>query len=420
MSQVLVNGLVNGGRAISLPLPGLAAWPAAGSLTPTMPGVAGQHRRPRWDQPLQFRREVRVEQSKQPNGTLGIVALTQSRTGLLAQEVVMVKQRARQVVTALRTLEDEVRLVSWRVNADGTVLRTGSGALPLGDVQQVAMVQARNYVVACRTGSGELYLSRWDVSNTGVIYRAGAPTKGGQGIQWLTLTALTPDLVVVLALTAAQSWQIMLWQLQGDSNMTLLGVQEMPAALVGSGTLALLPPHSDKLRLATFLAEEQERFALQLWQGQPGDALSLLATAHLTVPDVVAIITALVNDQQLSLVVQSATGQLRLLTWQVSIEGELTLLDADTVLAEDVGHCISQHYTDGFALVYRTLAGDLCVQQWQQQTSGNLTLHAAGRSPRAPQGEVICCNEALEGNAPLLTGIIDERGEVTLITWRPE
>jgi hypothetical protein len=31
---------------------------------------------------------------------------------------------------------------------------------------------------------------------------------------------------------------------------------------------------------------------------------------------------------------------------------------------------------------------------------------------------VICCNEALEGNAPLLTGVIDEQGEVTLITWR--
>lgn len=416
------HALVNHGRTLSLPLPTLASWPYAGQPTPTAPGTHSTysyHRRQRWDQPLQFRREVCVDKNKQPGGSMGIVALTQSRTGLSAQEVIMVKQRARQVVTAMRTLEDQVRLFSWRVNADGSMLRTGSGALALNAVQQVAMVHARNYVVACRTQRGELHLSRWDVSNTGVIYLAGAHGNCGQGIQWLTLAALTPDLLVVLALTASQRWQVMLWQLQGDGDVTLVGVQEMPAALVGSGALALLPPSGDNLRLATLTAEAQARFVLRLWQGQPGDALTLLATDSLALPDVVAIVSTHVDDTHLYAVVQTATGQLRLLTWRLAVDGAITLLDTTTVLADGVSHGMSQRYQDGFALVYRTLAGELCVQQWQQQPAGGLALFDAGRSPAAAQGEVICCNEALEGNAPLLTGVIDERGEVTLITWRP-
>ncbi len=412
------HALVNRDRTLSLPLSSAAAWPHVGQRTPTPVGGYSRQRQLRWDQPLQFKQEVCVEQNKQPNGARGIVALTQSRTGLLAQQVVMVKQRARQVVTAMRTLEDQVRLVSWRVNADGTLLRTGSGALSLANVQQVAMVQARNYVVACRTQAGELHLSRWDVSNTGAIYLAGAHRNCAQGIQWLTLAALTPDLLVVLALTTSQTWQMMLWQLQGDRAVALLGVQEMPAALVGSGALALLPPHGDNLRLATLTAEAQARFALHLWQGQPGDALTLLVTDSLLLIDVVAIISTHVDDAHLYAIVQMVTGQLRLLTWHLSPDGAITLLDAATVLADGVSHGMSQRYQDGFALVYRTLAGELGVQQWQQQTSGNLALLAAGRSPIAPQGEVICCNEALEGNAPFLTGVIDERGEVTLITWR--
>lgn len=359
-----------------------------------------------------------MDKNKQPDRAMGIVALTQSHTGLFAQEVVMVKQRARQAVTALRAMDDQVRLYSWRVNADGSLLRTGSGALALTAVQQVAMVHARNYVVACRTQRGELHLSRWDVSNTGAIYLAGAHADCGQGIHWLEVAALTPDLLVVLALTTAQSWQVMLWQLQGDSNLILLGVQEMPAALVGSGALTILPPAGDNLRLATFLAEEPDRFALHLWQGQPGAALALQTTTYLQLPDVVAIVSTHVDNAHLSIVVQTATGQLRLLTWRLAADGGLTLLDAATVLADGIGQCMSQRYHDGFALVYRTLAGELCVQQWQQQPDGTPTLLAAGRGPAAPHGEVICCNEALEGNAPLLTGVIDERGEVTLITWR--
>ena len=419
MSHVLVNSLVNSSKpssralslSLSLPLPALAAWPGAVGNS--------RQRQLRWDQPLQFKREVCVEQSKQPSGAMGIVALTQSRTGLSAQEVVMVKQRARQVVTAMRTLTDQVQLFSWRVNADGSLLRTGSGALPLNGVAQVAMVHARNYVVACRTQRGELQLSRWDVSNTGVIYLAGTQGNCGQGIQWLTLAALTPELVVVLALTTNQRWQIMLWQLQGEGALTLLGVQEMPAAPVSSGgALTPLPPSGDNLRLASLVATAPNRFALQLWQGQPGDALTLLATDQLLLPDIVAIVSTYVDDAHFYAVMQSATGQLRLITWRLSPDGGLTLLDATTVLADAVSHSMSQRYQDGFALVYRTLAGELCVQQWQTQPGAGLTLHGAGRSSAAPQGEVICCNEALEGNAPLLTGVIDEQGEVTLITWR--
>lgn len=412
------NVIVTGGRGLSVPLPGLSAWPRVGQTKAARAVIYSQHRRPLWDNTLPCRPEVGVEKMKQPNASMGIVGLTQSRTGLSAQEVVMVKQRARQVVTAMRTLDDQVQLFSWRVNADGSLLRTGSGALALNAVRQVKMVRARNYVVACRTQRGELQLSRWEVSNTGAIYQAGATANCGQGIQWVEMAALTPDLLVVLALTAAQNWRLMLWQLQGDSEIALLAVQEMPAALVGSGALAVLPPSGDNLRLATLVATEQARFALQLWQGHHPDDLALLATDYLPLPDIVAIISTHVDNAHLYAVVQTMTGQLRLVTWRFTVEGELTLLDAATILAEDVGQCTSQHTHDGFTLVYRTLAGELCVQQWQPQPTGALTLLGAGRSPAAPQGEVICCNEVLEGNAPLLTGVIDERGEVTLNTWR--
>lgn len=412
------NVMMHSGPRLSSPQPVLSPWFRAGHSEPTRTAIYSQPRRPRWDKPLPFKPEVCVEKMEQPSTSMGIVGLTQSHTGLLAQEVVMVKQRARQVVTAMRGLDDQVRLFSWRVNADGALLRTGSGKLPLGAVQQIKMVQVRNYVVACRTQAGELHLSRWDVSNTGAIYLAGAMADCGQNIQWVEMVALASDRFAILALTTTQTWRLMLWQLQGDTEVTPLAVHEMPAALVGSSALAVLPPNGDSLRLATLTAEDQDHFVLRLWQSQPGDALALQTTVPLPLPDVVAVVCTHVAYGHFYIIVQTVTGQLRLVTWRLTTEGGIVLLGVGTVLAEGVAQCTSQRDPDGFALVYRTLAGELCVQRCQPQPTGDLLLHVAGRSADAAQGEVICCNEVLEGNAPLLTGVIDDGGEVTLRTWR--
>ena len=413
------NSLSNHLSPALLPLPAFPAWQQAGSSFKARALLYSQDIYKLWDNALQFTREVGVDQIDQAQAApQAMVALTQSRTGLLAQEVVLVKQRARQAVMAMRTLDRGVRLVSWRVNADGSLLRTGSSSLQLTGVEQIKLVHARNYVVACRTENGEVHLSRWDVSNTGAIYLAGHHQRVTQQIQWLEMAVLTPELIVTLGLTSTQTWQVMLWQLQGESDLQLLHTYEIPAAAVTSCGLAVLPGRDGALRWATVLSETPTTLALHLWQYTPGAGITLLATQRVPTLAMAAVMIAHVDRHYLQVVVQSVTGQLNLFTCRLGADAQLVVSDHGVMLGEASRQCACQPHPAGFTLLSHTLTGELQVQKWQQQPDGTLLLLGAGQGAATPLAEITCCDAALEGNAPLLTGLIDDQGEVILTTWR--
>jgi len=401
-----------------LQLPAITAWQDAGGTFKQRATAHIHDLRTVWDNALQFRREVTVDMfGEGAAAPQAIVAVDQSETGVYAHEAIMVKHRARQVLTAVRTLEDQMRLFSWRVNADGSVICTGSSA-PVEAIQQVQLVRARAYIVGCRTQSGELQLSRWDVSNTGAIYLAGEKRQCAHRIQWVEMAALSADLVATFVLTQANTWQLLLWQLQGDNDLVLLHTHELPATPVSSCGLAVLPPSGDSLRLATLVAETPTALTLHLWQCLPGETLTLTATQRIASPTVAAIIATHVTDNQVSVIVQTVTGQLRLLVWRLDTEDQIPFCQDAVVLGENVSHCGYQKQADGFALVCHTMAGEVQVQSWHQAHDGSVTMVGVGSHSELTGGEVLCADEPLEGNAPLLTGIVDSQGELTLTTWR--
>lgn len=371
-----------------------------------------------WDNALPFRREVTVGKAEQGAADPhAISAMQQSSTGLLAQEVVIVKHRARQALTAVHTLDDGLRLLSWRVNADGSVLRTGSSSPAGTAIRQVQMVHARNYVLAYRTREGAVQLSRWDVSNTGAIYPAGASIEAARQIQWMEMAALPFDQIATFVLTTQNTWQLALWQLQGDEAITPLHTAEIPAAPISTCALVVLPSSQEKLQLATIISETPTKLTLHHWYYKPDEELQLVADNSIDFPEAVAIMATHVTQDQVSVVVQTVEGQLHLLVWQLPGDGQAPCCTKRILLGEGVGHCTWQKQPNGFVLVCRMLTGEIQVQAWQADADGQVTLIGSGSAPAAT-GEVICCTEPLEGNAPLLTGVIGRQGEVTLWTWR--
>lgn len=409
----------------------IGAWPTTSETlkrravvsmpyTPQRTGArGGQALYEPWRNALHLRREVSVDGEQQGKRAPQVIgAVTQSSTGLFAQEVTTVKHRARQAVSAMRTIDNHFRLYSWRVNADGSVLRTGSSSGQMVAVQQVQLVHARNYVVAYRTSAGELQLSRWDVSNTGAIYPAGESKLCAHQVQGVEMATLTPDQIATLVLTQNGAWQLMIWQLQGDDDFAQLAMAEIPAAPMSSCRLTALPAVGDTVRLAMISSETPGRLSLHLWHYQAGTGLALVASPSINFPEAAAIMATAVDPDHLHVLVQTVTGQVHLLTWQLPADGQAPFCKTVTLLREEVGHCTWQKQHDGFVLTYRTLTGEVGVQAWQIGTDGQVTLVGVGSALAAAAGKVLCCEEPLEGNAPLLTGVIGQAGEVTLQTWR--
>jgi hypothetical protein len=74
------------------------------------------------------------------------------------------------VVTAVRTREGNLKLISWGISPDGAITRLGDSANQGGAVREIAMAGS---VTAVRTREGNLKLINWGISPNGAITRLG-------------------------------------------------------------------------------------------------------------------------------------------------------------------------------------------------------------------------------------------------------
>ena len=97
--------------------------------------------------------------------------------------IAAIRHGSQQVLTAVRDGSDRLLLISWLVNDDGSITRTGDSSGQAGELATegfgvgatgiVDIARGARYVVACRTIAGNLKLISWDVSAEGAISRAG-------------------------------------------------------------------------------------------------------------------------------------------------------------------------------------------------------------------------------------------------------
>lgn len=354
---------------------------------------------------------------------------------------VVVKHRARQVLTAIHTLENTLRLFSWRVNADGAIGCTGTAEAQLSDVVQVDLVRGSKYVTGCRTEAGELHLQCWDVSNTGAIYASGESVVAGVDLQWMQLLVLSPYRLLTIGLSKTGEWELTTWEITQQATLRKCHQTTMPAANGALAATCLPTPELDAavdtngdvdFVIARHTAPDVIRW--QQWRSLTDGQLVLQKTADLNRPDIVdlALITV---DQTLMTLLHNAHGQLDCIRgWPTAVEtavpsDDIVLADTKscTLLARDVHlfavtpnasepilACATRHPSD--SLEPLAAASTLTFYDWQA-TAGTWSPCGTDRLPATTATDLAICNQPLEGNAPFLTAVGTDVGTLHLVTW---
>lgn len=342
-----------------------------------------------------------------------------SEPALVVRECVPVKHRARQVLTAVRTLNDRLELLSWRVNADGSVIRTGSSGPQRQRVLQIDMARGRKYVVACRTGARRLQLVSWDVSNTGAIYRAGDSGRQGEQILQVKLLALSDTLFVTACIGADRCLKLTTWQLNEDDSLTPLFESEACGEPVRSVTAVHQQMRHEHHCVTTVVRTQTNRFQLITWHIASDGKVVRWAASSDASEAVSQVSTTVLEDQRVATAFHTASGHFRLATWNRIDEGcGLHRQLESRPPALHARHHALMAWPGGAVAALCTPAGELEMHTWTMPTHGPLA--QIGKSALSIRNavEVAFCNELLDGNAPILTCIRLTNGTLKLVTWR--
>ena len=88
-------------------------------------------------------------------------------------EIASVTGASGRLVTAVRTAQGTLKLISWQVSGTGPIFRVADSANQAGAATNIDIARGSRFVTACRTGSGNLMLISWDVAANGAITRRG-------------------------------------------------------------------------------------------------------------------------------------------------------------------------------------------------------------------------------------------------------
>jgi hypothetical protein len=334
------------------------------------------------------------------------------------RECVLIRQRGRQVLTVLRNAHNHLQLFSWRVNAQGAVVRIGESGVQPETITQLAVAHASKFVVAGRTASRHLKLISWDVGNTGAIYRAGESQEQSTPIAKVKIVALGQTLLLTAAITSAGQVQLTSWQLDRQADLLPLA-QVTTTEAVRELALVPLPSPEQTPWVLTVTRTRQGEICLQTWQTTPTGEITSLGQ-QIAPGQSGTQLQAVVNEQGLVITsLRTATGHLRLSTWAISADGcALTLLADTGDRGEAIRHQALMQLPGGVVTALSLPGGRVQLQAWTINPAGQIARSYSGDKTVLPGHHLTLCPEALDGNAPILTSLHTARGGLRLITWQ--
>jgi len=337
-----------------------------------------------------------------------------SQAGFVS-EIAAVKHRSQQVVNAVRTQAGTLKLIAWRVNANGSVTRTGDSGSQAGAASSISIARnpgSSRYVTAVRTASGALKLISWDVNATGSsIARRGDSGNQAGAASLIKIVAVRQNRFVTACRTSNGSLKVIGWRLNANGSLTRLAdaaagsVSDIAASLVsGSRVVTAVRTSNGSLKLITWRITDGSITRRGDSGSQAGNARNITMTVDGSGRPVTAV--------------RTSAGDLKLITWRVNASGSITRLgDSDGLAGATRGHDIGRAPAGRLVTAVRTSGGNLKVILWSANAAGTVS-RIGDSDDLAGNATLITLNEPLSGGSPIVTSCRTTSNSLKLITWR--
>jgi hypothetical protein len=335
------------------------------------------------------------------------------------REIAAIKHRSQQVVTAVRTQSNTLKLISWRVNNDGSVSRTGDSGGQAGRASNIAIAKGNKYVVACRTSSGNLKLISWDINSAGAITRAGDSGNQAGTASRIKIVAVSDTLFVTACRTSGGNLKLISWQLNNDGSITRLNDSGSAAGAVSEIDLLEIPRSGSGSRVVTSVRDGDGDLKLIVWNVSSGGAISRRGDSGQLAGKATMIRSVRNEFDDVVTAVRAGNTRLKLISWRVSANGNtVSRLDDSGNQAGRIGDNALMSRPDGVLSAVRTQGRNLKLIAWDMTAGGSITRTIDSGDQAGTASRITLCQEALSGDAPIVTAVRTASNNLKLITWK--
>lgn len=336
-----------------------------------------------------------------------------------AREIALINHRTQQLVTAVRTQNGRLKLISWRVTPSGSVRRTGDSGNQAGTASHIDIARGLRYVVACRTGAGDLKLISWDVSAGGAISRRGDSGSQAGTATHIRIVALTNTLFVTACRTAAGRLKLITWRLNADGSLTRLRDSGNAAGAVSEVSMVQVPRTGSGSRVVTSVRTGGGRLKLIVWNISATGVVSRAGDSGNAAGGATLIRSAVDGLGQVVTACRTSEGILRVINWRISASGgQVTRLGDSANQAGRIGDNSLVIHGGNMAISgVRTAEGRLRLIGWNLGPNGAIARMGDSADQAGTASRISLNGNPLAGNARVVSAVRTANGRLKLISW---
>ncbi|MEM9217279.1 MAG: hypothetical protein AAGD25_23435 [Cyanobacteria bacterium P01_F01_bin.150] len=354
---------------------------------------------------------IRQGDSGNQAGVISEIATTYSGFG----------NRNLRTITAVRTDDNRLKLISWQVNGDGSMTRTGDSGNQAGEALKIdisgdGIWRDGKLVTAIRTTNGALKLISWQRDEVGNITRLGDSGNQSGDISMVKIDEVHPDIYVTAIRTAQGRLKLITWRLNSDGSLTRLSDSGNLA-----GDVSEIALHGSDWRepqtITTAVRDSQGKLKLITWGVSENGKITRLRDSGDQVGEARMIQLVGATEDYMVTSLRTASGQLKLITWDRDLN---RVSDSSNQAGGNnpngLNALMPHPHNDTVVSAVRTNNGRLKLINWYVTSSGQL-VRANDSGNAAGEASLI----ALEGHAgvetPIVTAIRTQENRLKLITW---
>ncbi|MDO8123784.1 MAG: hypothetical protein Q6364_05330 [Candidatus Hermodarchaeota archaeon] len=341
-------------------------------------------------------------------------------TNEFATELVIAKTRENQLLTSIRTKEGRLKLISWQVQRDGSILPLSDSGDDGPAVTTIDLARRKKIITAYSTASNNLQLASWTVQKDGEIEHVADSGPQPDVVNEIRIAMASNTIFVTVCRTNEDNLKLISWRLKKDGTFQRLDEASIPSQKISEISVQVI---TNRKQLVTSVGTDMNLLKLYVWNVSSKGKIKVLGDSGFQAGKATMIRSDYL-DPHIITSGRAGNGRLKLIAWQISDDGKtITRLSDSGDQAGIINDNALISLSGKLVSAVRTSSDNLKLITWHLGSKGAFTRIGDSGSPTDEVSQVTLSKETITRRNLIATAVqypVPPRKEPSLEDTMPQ
>ncbi|MFX1342784.1 MAG: hypothetical protein ACFFAL_08795 [Promethearchaeota archaeon] len=319
-----------------------------------------------------------------------------------ATELAITKNRENQLLIAIRTKEGRLKLISWQVQRDGSILTLSDSGEDGPAVTNIDIARGQKIITAYSTASNHLQLASWNIKKDRVIEQVADSAPQSEVVNEIKIAMVSNTIFVTVCRTNEDYLKLISWRLKKDGAFQRLDEATISSQKISEISVQVI---ADCKHLVTSIGTDMNLLKLYVWNISSKGKIKLLSDSGFQAGKATIIHSDCLGPYIITSG-RAGNGRLKLISWQISDDGKtITRLGDSGDQAGIINDNSLMSLSGKLVSAVRTSSDNLKLIAWHLSSTGAFTRIGDSGSPTDEVSQVTLSKETITRQNLIVTAV---------------